>query len=129
MTLMRFYIFYLLFTLGISISSCKSNTDSIEIVEIQMPRGDLFEGDFVYTMEAAVLTGNSFIYGINMNSLARELGARVEKIKKTEQDIVPVKIRGVLKSKPADAEGWDEILTITDIIEISNAPKQADIRL
>src|SRR5690606_21339128 len=129
MTLMRFYIFYLLFALGISISSCKSNTDSIEIVEIQMPMGDVFEGDFVYTMEAAVLTGNSFIYGINMNSLARELGARVEKIKKTEQDIVPVKIRGVLKSKPADAEGWDEILTITDIIEISNAPKQADIRL
>lgn len=126
---MRFYIFYLLFALGISISSCKSNTDSIEIVEIQMPMGDVFEGDFVYTMEAAVLTGNSFIYGINMNSLARELGARVEKIKKTEQDIVPVKIRGVLKSKPADAEGWDEILTITDIIEISNAPKQADIRL
>lgn len=126
---MRFYIFYLLFALGISISSCKSNTDSIEIVEIKMPMGDVFEGDFVYTMEAAVLTGNSFIYGINMNSLARELGARVEKIKKTEQDIVPVKVRGVLKSKPADAEGWDKILTITDIIEISNTPKQADIRL
>ncbi len=88
-----------------------------------------FEGEFIYTPEAAVFKGNSFVYGVKINEVAKDLANRVEAIKKEDYDMVPVIIRGEVKPKPEGAEGWDEIITITEIVNVSNTPTKADIEL
>lgn len=124
-----FRILLFLILIGLGFSACNSSAKKEDVVETAEPQGEIYSGDFIYTPDAAVLTGKTFIYGIAQNEKAKELGSRVEKIRNTENDIVPVTVRGILDKKPADAEGWDEILTITDIIEVSDTPVKPDIQL
>lgn len=122
----------IIFLSGIGFSACNSTGESKELPELEESFeaiGEVYEGDFVYTPEAAVLVGKSFIYGIEINDKAKELGEKAEKIKNNEHDIVPVTLRGVVNNKPEDSDGWDKILTITDIIEISDTPVSTEIQL
>lgn len=118
---------------GIGFASCKStNEQNEELTEIEVSSeavGEVYEGDFVYTSDAAVLVGKSFIYGVEINDKAKELGEKAKKIKNNEYDIVPVTLRGVINNKPENSDGWDKILTITDIIEVSDTPVSAEIQL
>ena len=88
-----------------------------------------YEGEFIYTPEATVFKGNSFVYGVNINDVAKDLAKRVEAIKKGDYDMVPVIVRGEVTHKPEGAEGWDEIITITEIINVSDTPTKADVEL
>jgi|SRR5690554_1348784 len=88
-----------------------------------------YEGEFIYTPEASVFKGNSFVYGVEMNDVAKDLGKMVEAIKQSDYDMVPVIVRGVVNQKPQDTEGWDEIITITEIINVSDTPTKADVEL
>jgi len=118
------------------VAACNSNVkkDSEETLEELVEADEsskiqIYQGDYVYTTDAAVLTGRSFVYGVELNALAKELGARVDTIKTTVHDVVPVIVRGVVNPKPADSDGWDEILTITEIIDVSKTPVPIDIQL
>lgn len=88
-----------------------------------------YRGEFVYTPEAAVLRGNSFIYGVFLNDLASELATQVEAVKEDDSDIVSVTVEGEVTRQPPGSEGWDEIITITKIINVSDSPSKADIQL
>ena len=88
-----------------------------------------YEGEFIYTPEAAVFKGNSYVYGVKINDVAKDLAKRVEAIKKGDYDMVPVIIRGEVTHKPEGTEGWDEIITITEIVNVSDTPTKADIEL
>lgn len=124
-------IFVLIFITGFAScnSTDKKNKNDTEIEESSETVGEVYEGDFVYTSDAAVLVGKSFIYGVEINEKAKELGEKAEKIKNNEYDIVPVTLRGTVSNKTENSEGWDKILTITDIIEISDTPVSAEIQL
>lgn len=88
-----------------------------------------YQGEFIYTPEAAVFKGNSFIYGVHLNDVAKDLAKKVEAVKKENYDMVPVIVRGEVTPKAEGAEGWDEILTITEIVNVSDTPTKADIEL
>lgn len=87
-----------------------------------------YTGDFIYTPEAAVLTGKSFIYGVEMNELALALAEKVELIKNDIHDNVTVTVLGEVSPKPEGQDGWDEIITITHIIDVGDTPTRPDVQ-
>lgn len=90
---------------------------------------EVYEGEFFYTPEAAVLKSDDMVYGVANNDLAKELAERVKGIEKDEYDMVPVTVKGEVKNKPEGTEGWDQIITITEIINVSNTPQRADVEI
>jgi hypothetical protein len=43
--------------------------------------------------------------------------------------MVPVIVKGTISKKPEGQEGWDEILTINEIVKVSDTPSEADIKI
>lgn len=116
------------------IFSCNSKKSEKEETQTETQIADstalrTYRGEFIFTPEASVFKGNSFVYGVEMNEVAKELGKRVEAIKQSNYDMVPVIVRGVVTKKSQDTEGWDEIISITEIIDVSDSPTKADVEL
>ncbi|MBT8261972.1 MAG: hypothetical protein KJO05_04060 [Bacteroidia bacterium] len=133
-------IFYL-FLVTAALISCnnseekktESTEESVEtnddVVDVRMP---VYRGEFILTDEAAVLKGKDFIYGVTLDTMARELAERVAPIKRDEFDMVPVIVTGVVSENPALAEGkevWEEVITIKKIINVSARPSEADVKI
>lgn len=124
--------FLILFSLiATGMLSCKNSSSEERTSEEteQMEEEEIFSGELTFTPEAAVFVGSSFIYGVEINDKAKELAKRVEAVKSDKHDIVPVKVRGSVSPKKEGQEGWDEILIITQIIDVSDTAKKPDVRL
>lgn len=124
----------LLLLFSVAIFSCNNSKTEKEELQNETTVADstalrTYEGEFIYTPEAAVFKGNSFVYGVKINDVAKDLAKRVEAVKKGEYDMVPVIVRGEVIPKPEGTEGWDEIITITEIVNVSDTPTKADIEL
>ena len=118
-------------TLLFSCNNTKTEKEEsqIENTDVANTTVRTYEGEFIYTPEAAVLKGNSFVYGVELNDVAKDLGKRVQEIEKGDYDMVPVVVRGEVNPKPEGTEGWDEIITITEIVNVSDTPIKADVEL
>lgn len=90
---------------------------------------NMFQGEFIFVENAAVFKGTDFIYGVTLNDVAKDLASQVENVKNDAFDMVPVIVKGTISKKPKDQEGWDEILTITEIVKVSDTPSEADIKI
>jgi hypothetical protein len=124
---------FLLLALSISIISCK-NTEEKQVENVGVASentADLksFKGEFLYLEDAAVLKGDNFIYGVTLDEMAKELADQVESVKKNPYDMVPVFIKGTVKNKSEGTDGWDEIVTIKEIIRVSDKATEADIKI
>ncbi|MFT4668508.1 MAG: hypothetical protein ACI9M9_000721 [Flavobacteriaceae bacterium] len=126
---------FLLIVLSIGLVSCKNteekqaeNVDPSAIIDGSVV-DDNYRGDFLFMDDAAVLKGKDFIYGVTINEMSKELAKRVEAIKEDEFTMVPVFVKGIIKTKPIGADGWDEILTITEILNVSLKPAKEDIKI
>jgi hypothetical protein len=128
----------LLFILILIITfSCKNNAEksskkvdkSDTAAEIVNPKDKIYRGDFIYLGDAAVLKGNKFIYGVTLDEMATELANKVKAIKESDFDMVPVAVKGIINQKPEGEEGWDETITITEIMFFGNKPSKIDIKL
>ena len=124
---------FLLLVLTLSVISCKNSeeknenataSDSETASEVKM-----YRGEFLYIADAAVLKGDDYIYGVTLDAMTEELATRVKAVKKNDFDMVPVIVNGIVKNKEGDAEGWDEIITITEILHVSDKPSEADIKI
>lgn len=105
-------------------SACKNNEKSqVEdnLIEIR--------AEYIFLDDAAVLKGSDFIYGVKIDDMAKELATRVEPVKVEEYDMVPVIIMGIIEPKPENEEGWPEIVTIKEIVTVSDRPSQPDVKL
>jgi len=116
--------------------SCKNTeekkdikTIESEIVKVTNNTDKIYKGDFVYLADAAVLKGDNFIYGVKINEKMHELADKVSPVKESDFDMVPVAVKGYTNPKPAGEEGWDEIITITEIIMVGKKPSKVDIKL
>lgn len=114
--------------------SCKNNEEKApetvsDGVEINISEDKIFKGDFIYLADAAVLKGEKFIYGVTLDEMAKELSNKVKSVKESDFDMVPVAVKGVISQKPKGQEGWDEILTITEIVMVGNKPSKIDIKI
>lgn len=123
-----------LWVLSVTAIACQNNSETTTATtdaeqktlaaESEVPT---FRGEFIMVAEGAVLKGPNFIYGVAINEKANELAKRVAAVKKEEFDMVPVIVRGTLAPNPA--EGWEQILTITEIMDVSDKPAAADIKI
>jgi len=125
---------FLLFMLSIIVFSCKNSEEkTIDTVapetEEVFLHNKMYKGEFIYMADAAVLKGDTYIFGVKMDEMAAKLGERVALIKNDEFDMVPVIVKGTVAPKEKDQEGWDQILTITEILEVSSAPAKADVKI
>tara|TARA_R110002072_G_scaffold174802_15_gene330509 strand:+ start:15509 stop:15865 length:357 start_codon:yes stop_codon:yes gene_type:complete len=113
---------FIVFSLFVAFTSCKNNEESsAEAQEIK--------ADFIYLDDAAVLKGTDFIYGVKIDDMAKELAERVNPIKIDDFDMVPVVVKGIINKKEENEEGWEEIVTIKEIVTVSNRPSQPDVKL
>lgn len=85
----------------------------------------LLKGNFLYMADAAVLQTHREIYGVVIDEKMHELNDQVKKYKKADTDMVPVEIRGEIKPKPEDEEGWDYRVTIKEILNVT-APEETN---
>ncbi|MAZ72956.1 MAG: hypothetical protein CMC70_07390 [Flavobacteriaceae bacterium] len=106
-----------------SVVACKENLDERKSNDPQ------YEGEFIYVDDGAVLKGDNFIYGVTIDEMSRHLNDKITPIKKDNYDMVPVIVKGTLGKKAEGVEGWDEVLTITEIVNVSETPSEADIRI
>lgn len=121
-----------LIALVIAVSACK-NSDKKEaekeLITAENSNLAVYKGEFIYVADAAVLKGKDFIYGVALNEKMHELAEKVAPVKKDDFDMVPVVVTGTLKDKEPGTEGWDEILTIVDIVQVSPKPAKADVKI
>jgi hypothetical protein len=130
---------FLLLALSIGITSCKNTeedkTKNIDtsIVDNEpaasISSEDSHRGDFLFMDDAAVLKGENFIYGVTIDDMSRELAKQVKSIKEDEFTMVPVFVKGTVTTKPIGADGWDEILTITEILNVSLIPAKEGVKI
>lgn len=126
-------LFTLLLT-GACKNETKNNQAETEVTETADNLKDgtdykTFKGEFIYTKEGAVLMGKNFIYGVKMDMMAEILSRQVAPVKVDSNDMVAVVVRGEVGPKEKGAEGWDEILTIKEIVAVNNRPSEADIKI
>lgn len=77
----------------------------------------VLKGEFIFLSGAAVLKGNDFIYGVNIDSTSLELAEKVKEFKTEEFDMIPVVVKAKIMQNPK-RDGWDEIIDILEIVEI-----------
>jgi len=78
-------------------------------------------GNFLYSKEqnAAVLQTPTKMYGIVIDDKMHELNTQVKQYTALDTDMVPVTIRGRIFKKEPDAEGWEDIIEIKEILKVT----------
>ena len=119
-------IYKLLIPILLFTFSCDSKQDKVlsnKVVETKNDDLIILSGDYVFYNNAAVLQTNKNVYGIIINEKVDELNEKLSSIKKDEFDFIPVILKGRLKNKDKNDEGWSVKLEITEIVEIINKEK------
>lgn len=105
---------------------------AVEAVEVQNSTNKNGEftlrGEFIYTDEAAVLKGNDFIYGVQLDEKAKELAEKVKPLKREDYDMVPVVLKGKVKNNP-NKDGWEKIVEIKEILKVEKPTAEPAIKV
>ena len=113
--------------------SCKkdiaTNQEKESKIELDSSEEKVYKGDFIFLEDAAVLKGDKFIYGVTIDDLSKQLADKVKLVKSSDFDMVPVAVKGTVSQKPEGQEGWDEILTITEIVVVGSKPSKIDVKI
>ena len=107
----------------------KTSKEKESKVALNSAEENLYRGDFIFLKDAAVLKGDNFIYGVSIDELSKQLAERVTEVKVSDFDMVPVAVKGKISQKQEGQEGWDEILTITEIVLVGNSPSKIDVKI
>lgn len=123
----------LLLMLSTVILSCKNSEEkkeeTIEVTTENVENVKAYKGDFIESNGAMVLMGNNFIYGVKRNTLSEGLSKQVAAIKKSNLDMVGVIVRGNVSKNTDNESEWEEIITITEIMRVSDKPSEEVIKL
>ena len=111
------------------IEEIKTSKEKETKVALNSAEENLYRGDFIFLKDAAVLKGDNFIYGVSIDELSRQLAERVKEVKVSDFDMVPVAVKGKISQKQEGQEGWDEILTITEIVLVGKSPSKIDVKI
>ncbi len=126
----------LLLMLSAVVFSCKNseekNMESEETTTENLESTEnlrAYKGDFIEANGAIVLMGSNFIYGVKRDALSEGLSKQVAKIKKNDFDMVGVIVRGVVSENTDNDSEWEEVITIKEIMKVSDKPSEVDIKL
>lgn len=117
-------LFILIFAF-LTLTACGSDTSEElqpqqeEVVQDSIPT---LEGEFIFLSDAAVFKGDTFVYGVKIDTLSRKLAKEVEAYKADEFDMVPVTLKAKIVPNPG-LRGWDEFIEIREVLSIS-VPKE-----
>ena len=120
---MKKIVFLLIASLALVSCNQKSTEDS------SSTSYEIIEGEFIYLVDAAIIKGDSFIYGVALDDKMHELATIVKPLQRDEYDMVPVVIKGIINPKPTNEEGWDFIVTIKEIVEVKAPTADTSIKL
>ena len=87
----------------------------------------MFNGEFLYLSDAAVLNTGSEIYGVVIDEKMHELHEFCSPFKRDEYDMIQVYIKGVITDNPEE-DGWEKIIRITAIDSIANPVDRSIIK-
>ncbi|QQX77428.1 MULTISPECIES: hypothetical protein [Aequorivita] len=123
----------LLLALSLSIFSCKNSEEkkeeTQEVTVGTVEKSKAYKGDFIDSNGVMVLMGNNFIYGVKRNSLSEQLSKQVAAIKQNDMDMVNVIVRGNVTENTDSESEWEEIITITEIMNVATKPSDEVIKL
>lgn len=85
----------------------------------------VLKGDFVYGADAAVIRGESFVYGVTIDSMSQALADQVAPLKSDDFQMIPVTVKAKILPNPQQ-EGWKEVIEVLEIIEVPEAEKDSD---
>ncbi|MGB3591172.1 MAG: component of SufBCD complex [Nonlabens sp.] len=121
----------------LSAVGCKNENETVvkeqDIPELQaspavaVPDGQKrYTGDFYFQASdsVAVLTSPDAIYAVAFDDMTIKLNDVAQALKKEEYDMVKVVIHGTEEDNPykiKNGEGWDKMITIKKIIEVTPA--------
>lgn len=127
--------------LAVNLQSCKNDVSESETSETQEKKTPklmesspykTYMGEYFYSEEAIVLKGSHFIYAVTRDDMAKKLGENIAPIKQEQYDLVPVVVKGIVEKNPAFERGekvWEEIITIKEIVSVSNIPAEIDVTI
>lgn len=105
----------------VSLSACGSDpNEDLQLQETQVVKDSIptLKGEFIFLSDAAVLKGEDFIYGVNIDSISKNLAEQVEAYKTDQFEMVPVTIKAKIIPNPG-SKGWDEFIEIREVLSIS----------
>lgn len=115
----------LLLITGFTLVCCKEKSTE----DTSSASYDIIEGEFIYLVDAAIIKGDSFIYGVAIDDKMHELATIIKPLQRDEYDMVPVIVKGIINPKSSNQEGWDYIVTIKEIVEVKAPTAQTTIKL
>ena len=80
------------------------------------------KGEFIFLSDAAVFKGDTFVYGVKIDTLSKKLAKEVEAYKEDQFDMIPVTLKVKIVPNPG-MRGWDEFIEIREVLSIS-VPKE-----
>ena len=138
---MKKTLFLLVMSLSVVIYSCKNGEEKTatsendpKITEQAEDGFQMYTGEYLFMedQKSGVLMGSNFIYGVVVDEKAEELAAQVAQVKKDSLDMVPVVVRGVVMKNPElkeEGSAWKEVIAIKEIVDVSEKPSEADIKI
>lgn len=106
-------------------SSCKQKEADIE----DTSKYETYTGNFLLTDQGAVLENGNRVYGVVVDAMAKDLDKQVDKVKNDDFDMVQVTVKGEVGQNPTGEEGWEQYITIKEIMSVADKPSAADIKL
>lgn len=104
-----------------SLTACGGDTNEDlqpqQVVEVQDSIPTL-KGEFIFLSDAAVFKGDTFVYGVKIDTLSKQLAREVEAYKSDEFDMIPVTLKAKIIPNPG-MKGWDEFIEIREVLSIS----------
>lgn len=123
-------VFFTLITIIACKNASEKNENGVLNKETQQEiHSQTYRGEYIHTNKGSVLYGNQFIYGVVLNQNEKELAHQVAPIKKDSLDMIPVVVKGFVTKKKPDEEGWEDQLTITEIVLVGSEPSAPDIKI
>ncbi|MDR9458224.1 MAG: hypothetical protein RI572_12535 [Salegentibacter sp.] len=121
--------FLLILVIMISAAACQdeSRQELMEPVKAEKEQDSIptLTGEIIFVGDAAVFRGDSFVYGVTVDSMAQALSEKIKPYQKEDFDMVSVKIKGKIVPS-SNQEGWEEDIEIREIIEILETEKVSD---
>ncbi|WP_424492559.1 hypothetical protein [Salinimicrobium sp. GXAS 041] len=104
-------------------SSCgdESGDEQVQSLEPEALEDSIptLNGRFIFLSDQAILKGENFIYGVTVDSLARDLAEKVKPYKTENFDMVPVSLKAKI-IPGGNRDSWDKIIEIREVLKIAD---------
>ncbi|MFO7744273.1 MAG: hypothetical protein R6V36_02690 [Psychroflexus sp.] len=124
--------YLILITLFTFLGSCKSDSKTSDSEKNLQTESNLdlqtVSGEFIYTDSVAVFKREDGIYGVVMNSQAKDLIAQVKEINSDPFASFDVTLKVDIKDNP-EKDAWPQLMNIQNIIKVKPSSNDDSLRL